>query len=247
LPTSDKVPTPQKFLGYIAGTPEKLTYSEDIYRYLRALETASPRIKIFSIGKTEEGREMILAVIANEDTISNIDRYKDITRKLSDPRKINETEAEQLIQQGKPMYYLTGALHSPETGSPEMLIELAYRLVVEETPVVQSIRNNIITLITPVLEVDGRNRMVDLVRWQQANSKAPLPPLIYWGHYVAHDNNRDYLGLSLALTRHALKTFFEYHPQVRLFRRCIRFRERFTCGRPNPLEKNGSHAEFADR
>jgi hypothetical protein len=214
LPASGKVPTPQKFLGYVSGTPEKLTYSEDIYRYLRALEAASPRIKIFSIGKTEEGREMILAVIASEETIGNLDRYKEITRKLSDPRKTNETEAEQLIQQGKPMYYLTGALHSPETGSPEMLMELAYRLVVEETPVIQSIRNNIITLITPVLEVDGRNRMVDLVRWQQANPKAPLPPLIYWGHYVAHDNNRDYLGLSLALTRNVLKTFFEYHPQV---------------------------------
>ena len=214
LPASDKVPTPQKFLGYVSGTPEKLTYSEDVHRYLRALEAASPRIKVFSIGKTEEGREMILAVIASEETIGNLDRYKDITRKLSDPRKIKDTEAEQLIQQGKPMYYLTGALHSPETGSPEMLMELAYRLIVEETPVVQSIRNNIITLITPVLEVDGRNRMVDLVRWQQANPNAPLPPLIYWGHYVAHDNNRDYLGLSLALTRNVLKTFFEYHPQV---------------------------------
>src|SRR5918996_5408897 len=99
LPASDKVPTPEKFLGYVSGAPEKLTYSEDIYRYLRALETASPRIKIFSMGKTEEGREMILAVIANEETIANLSRYKDITRKLSDPRKIKETEAEQLIQQ----------------------------------------------------------------------------------------------------------------------------------------------------
>jgi hypothetical protein len=120
LPASDKVPTPQKFLGYVAGAPERLTYSEDIHRYLRALENSSPRIKIFSMGKTEEGREMILAVIANEETISSLQRYKDITKKLSDPRKITETEAEQLIQQGKPMYYLTGALHSPETGSPEM-------------------------------------------------------------------------------------------------------------------------------
>ena len=214
LPASEKVPTPQKFLGYISGTPEKLTYSEDVARYMRALETASPRIKVFTMGKSEEGREMILVVIASEETLQNLDRYKEINQKLSDPRKVTDAEATQLIQQGKPMYYLTGALHSPETGSPEMLMELAYRLVVSETPMIQSIRNNIITLITPVLEVDGRNRMLDLVRWEQANPDAPQPPLIYWGHYVAHDNNRDYLGLSLALTRNVLKTFFEYHPQV---------------------------------
>jgi hypothetical protein len=214
LPASDQVPSPQKFLGYVSGAPEKVTYSEDVHRYMRALEAASQRIKVFSMGQSEEGREMVLVVIADETTLQNLDRYKEINKKLSDPRKTTEEEATSLLQEGKPMYYLTGALHSPETGSPEMLMELAYRLVVSETPMIQAIRKNIITLITPVLEVDGRNRMLDLIRWEQANPEAPQPPLVYWGHYVAHDNNRDYLGLSLALTRNVLKTFFEYHPQV---------------------------------
>ncbi len=50
LPASDTVPTPQKVLGYIVGTPNKLTYTKDIYRYMRELEKASKRVKVFSIG-----------------------------------------------------------------------------------------------------------------------------------------------------------------------------------------------------
>src|SRR5215212_7920626 len=214
VPASDRVPSPLKFNGYIAGAEGKLTYAEDVYRYMRALEAASPRVKVFSLGKTEEGREMILVAIANEETIASLDKYKDITRRLADPRKLTDDEAKKLIADGRPMYYATGAMHSPETASPEMQMELAYRLAVEETPFIKNIRDNIIVLLTPVLEVDGRNRMVDLWHYREANPKVPTPPLVYWGHYVAHDNNRDQMGLALALSRNVMKAYFDFHPQV---------------------------------
>ena len=214
LPASATVPTPLKFHGYIAGQEGKLTYAEDVYRYMRALESASPRVKVFSIGQTEEGREFIVVAIANEETIASLDRYRDITRRLADPRKISDDEARTLIAQGKPMYYATGAMHSPETGSPEMLMELAYRLAVEETPFIRAIRDNVITLLTPVLEVDGRNRQVDLWRWRQANPGVATPPLVYWGKYVAHDNNRDQIAMALALSQNAMKAYYQFHPQV---------------------------------
>jgi len=214
LPASSKVPTPLQFLGYIAGAENHLTYAEDVYRYMRAVEAASPRVKVFSIGKTEEGREMIAVAVSNELTIANLDRYRDITRQLADPRKISDEQAQKLIAEGKPIYYATGAIHSPETGSPEMLMELVYRLAVEDTPLVRNIRDNVIFLTTPVLEADGRDRQVDLSRYRLQNPKLPTPPLIYWGHYVAHDNNRDYMGLALALSRNVLKAYFDFHPQV---------------------------------
>src|SRR5436189_6385252 len=169
LPASSRVPTPLKFLGYIAGAENHLTYAEDVYRYLRALAAASPRVKVFSIGKTEEGREMILVAVSSEQTIANLDKYRDITRRLADPRKITDAEAATLVAEGKPMYYATGAMHSPETGSPEMLMELAYRLAVDESPAIRKIRDNVIFLITPVLEVDGRDRHVDPSRYRPAN------------------------------------------------------------------------------
>ncbi len=214
LPASATVPTPLKFLGYIAGAEGHLTYAEDVYRYMRALEAASPRVKVFSIGKSEEGREMILVAVSNEQTISSLDRYRDVTRKLSDPRNLSDADARQLIAAGKPMYYATGAMHSPETGSPEMLMELAYRLAVEDTPFIRNIRDNVIFLITPVLEVDGRDRQVDLWHYREKNPGLPTPPLVYWGHYVAHDNNRDNLGLALNLSRNVMKAYFDFHPQV---------------------------------
>ena len=93
-------------------------------------------------------------------------------------------------------------MHSPENGGPEMLIELAYRLIVEETPFIQNIRNNVITLITPVIEVDGREKQVDTYYFnkKRAQGDARLP-LMYWGKYVQHDNNRDGMGQFLKLTQ----------------------------------------------
>ncbi|MFZ5784953.1 MAG: M14 family zinc carboxypeptidase [Acidobacteriota bacterium] len=214
LPSSATVPSPLAHHGYVAGAPDRLTYAADIHAYMRALDAASPRVAVFGIGTTEEGREMIAVAVADEATIAALDEYKALLRELADPRRVSEERARELIRRGKPVYYLTGGLHSPETGSPEMLMELAFRLAVEETPLIRSIRENVITLITPVLEVDGRERMVDLWNWRQAEPGRPFPRLAYWGKYVAHDNNRDAIGLSLALTRNLLASYLEWRPQV---------------------------------
>src|SRR5215213_3362492 len=216
LPLSDKVPSPQKVLGYAVGTPNKLTYTKDLYRYYRELAAASPRVRVFvAPEKSEEGREQMLVVISDEANLAKLDRYKEITAKLADPRKLSDAEAQTLIAEGKPFYWASGSIHSPETGSPEMLMELAYRLAVEDSPFIEAIRKNVIVMITPALEVDGRDRMVDLYNYRKANPTRNAPPsLLYWGKYVAHDNNRDGLGMALALTRNMMKTFLDYHPQV---------------------------------
>ena len=215
LPLSDTVPSPQKVLGYVVGTPNKLTYTKDLYRYYRELDNASPRVRAFTAPeKSEEGKEQLLIAVGDEASIAKLDRYKEITAKLADPRKIDDAEAQKLIGEGKVFYWASGSIHSPETGSPEMLMELAYRLAVEESPFIQAIRKNVIVLITPALEVDGRDRMVDLYNYRKANPGKNAPPLIFWGKYVAHDNNRDGLGMALALSRNQMATFLEYHPAI---------------------------------
>jgi len=215
LPLSDKVPSPEKVLGYAIGTPNKLTYTKDMYRYYRELAAASPCVRIFMAPeKSEEGRDQMLILISDEANLAKLDRYKDITAKLADPRKLTETEAHTLVTEGKPFYWASGSIHSPETGSPEMLMEMAFRLAVEDSPFIEDIRKNMIVMITPALEVDGRDRMVDLYNYRKANPGKPVPSLLYWGKYVAHDNNRDGLGLALALTRNQMRTFLEYHPTV---------------------------------
>lgn len=215
LPSSTKVPTPEKILGYPIGTPNKLTYTRDQYRYYRELEKASPRVKVFlSPEKSEEGRDQLLVVVGSEENLAKLARYKEITGKLADPRKTDDAAAQALIAEGKVFYWASGSIHSTETGSPEMLMELAYRLAVDESPFIQAIRKNVIVMITPTLEVDGRDKMVDLYNYRKANEGKRSPGLIYWGKYVAHDNNRDSLGMALALSRNQMSHFLEYHPTV---------------------------------
>src|SRR5436190_3784588 len=150
LPLSAKVPSPAKVLGYPVGTPNKLTYTADQYRYYRELEKASPRVRTFiSPEKSEQGRDQMLIVISDEANLAKLSRYKEITAKLADPRGINDELAKQLATEGKAIYWASGSIHSSETGSPEMLMELAYRLAVEETPFIQEIRKNSIIMITP--------------------------------------------------------------------------------------------------
>jgi Zinc carboxypeptidase len=214
LPASATVPTPEKVLGYAIGTPDKLTYTKDIYRYMRELAKASPRVRVFSVGKSEEGREFLVVAVSDENNLRDLQRYRDMTAKLADPRVTPPAEAAKLIDQALPFYWATAAIHSPETGSPEMLMELAYRLAVEEAPFIQNIRKNSIVLLTPVVEVDGRDKMVDIYRYRKAYPDRIPPSLVYWGKYVAHDNNRDGMALSLELSRTMMRTFFDYHPQV---------------------------------
>jgi len=216
LPASSTVPTPKAVLGDIAGAPTKLPYSTEVYAYMRMLEKATPRVKVFSIGKTEEGREMIAVAVASDALMANLRDNDAQLAKLADPRTIalDDAAAEQIASTAAPVYYITGTIHSPEAGAPTALMELAYRLAVDESPYIRNIRDHVITLITPIVEVDGRDRAVDLFNWHVKHPGQVFPNLVYWGHYVAHDNNRDAMGATLKLTQNVLKTYMEWTPQV---------------------------------
>jgi len=216
LPASRTVPTPKAVLGDVAGAPGKLPYAADVYRYMRMLAAASPRVKVYSIGTTEEGREMIAVAVASETLLAKLEENRSRLARLADPRLIgmDDAEAERLVAAAYPIYYVTGTIHSPETGAPTALMELAYRLAVDESPYVREIRDRVLTLITPVVEVDGRDRQVDVYNWHLAHPKENWPPLVYWGKYVAHDNNRDAMGLTLKLSRNVLDTYLSWKAQL---------------------------------
>ena len=216
LPASKSVPTPEAVLGDVAGAPGILPYAEDVYKYMRMLEKASPCVKVFSIGTTEEGREMIAVAVSSEENLKKLEENRTKLAKLADPRtlQMNDAEADKIVAQAVPVYYITGTIHSTETGAPTALMELAYRLAVDDSTYVKEIRDGMITLITPVVEVDGRDRMVDIYKWHLAHPKDFYPPLVYWGKYVAHDNNRDAMGVTLKLTENVMNTYVKWNAQV---------------------------------
>jgi len=216
LPASKTVPTPAKVLGDVSGAPDILPYAEDVYKYFRLLAASTPRVKVFTIGHSEEGREMIAVAVADANLLAGAQANSARLAQLADPRTINldDTKARPLLDQSWPIYYITGTIHSPETGAPTALMELAYRLAVDDAPYIKYIRSHMIVLITPVVEVDGRDRMVDVYKWHKAHPGQDWPRLIYWGHYVAHDNNRDAMAMTLDLTRNVLDTYLDWHAQV---------------------------------
>ncbi|MFO0981114.1 MAG: M14 family zinc carboxypeptidase [Planctomycetota bacterium] len=221
VPASATVPSPTAVLGHLAGAPGELSDTATVHKYFRALDRASPRLTLRTIGKSEEGREILLAVIADETTLTDLDRFRGYTRALSDPRQVSKVEMEQIVASAKPIYYLNGGLHSPETGSPEMLMELAYRLAVSERAEIRRIRERVIVLINPVSEPDGRDRVVQwFYRYQKgktdfeqlARGGAMSPP--YWGHYIFHDNNRDGIQLTAELTHAVERMYWDFYPTV---------------------------------
>ena len=161
LPLVKGIPTPKAVLGYHIGAPYKLTYYADILKYYRALAAATPRVKIETIGKSDEGRELVVVWVSSDENIKNVQKNRDNLAKIADPRGLTPDQIKTLIATTKPHYHFMGGLHSGETGPSEMLMELTYRLATETSPLIKQIRDNVIVSITPVADPDGRDRNVD--------------------------------------------------------------------------------------
>jgi hypothetical protein len=216
LPASKTVPTPKAILGDIAGAEGKLPRTKEIYDYMRLLEKSTPRVKVYSIGTTEEGRELIAVAVASDALMARLEKNRADLAKLADPRtiKMDDAAADEIAKRAAPVYYITGTIHSSEAGAPTALMELAYRLAVDDSPYIRNIREHVITVITPVVEPDGRDRMVDVYEWRKKHPEDTPPSNIYPGHYVGHDNNRDSMGLTLKETQNVLRTLLDWKAQV---------------------------------
>ncbi len=216
LPKVAGVPSPKDILGHHIGEPKKLTYYADILKYYRALAAATPRVKVQTIGKSHEGRDLVVVFIGADESIRNLETYRGYLTQLADPRTVTPAQATETIAKAKPLYHLSGGLHSGEVGPSEMLMELAYRLATEESTIVNAIRDNVIVSITPVADPDGRDRNVDwyykygINETEGRTTGAGVP---YWGKYVFHDDNRD-INYSQVEMRALLDWYFQYHPPI---------------------------------
>ena len=239
LPLVDGIPTPRDILGYHVGAPRKLTYYADLLRYYRALAAATPRVRVETIGRSDEGRELVVVWVSSEANMAALDANRKNLAGIADPRGKTPEQIAALIKTTKPHYHLMGGLHSGETGPSEMLMELVYRLATETSPVISQIRNNLYVSVTPVADADGRDRNVD---WFYRNMELgfPLipqpppdtsratqavrdsirnapsrntPPVPYWGKYAYHDNNRD-INLALIQMRSIVDWYFTAYPPI---------------------------------
>lgn len=218
VPQSASVPSPEKFFGRIMGAPGELVGTEKAYSYARALAGASPRVRVFTIGNSEEGRDILMLAIADEAGIRDQDRLKSATAALADPRRTDQPAAEKLIATARPIYYFNAALHSDETGSTEAMLELAYRLAVSDQPMIRRIREQLVVLINPISNPDGRDKMVDwfyrYLKGKTDRNTLPRQSPPYWSKYTFVDINRDTHQQTHETTKAVHRMFHEWHPTV---------------------------------
>ena len=213
--TATAQPTPSEFLKMNVGADRVLADYRQIVSYLRALDAASPRLSMETLGKTTLGEEMVMAIISSEQNIRNLPRLREIAARLADPRGLGNDEANRLIAEGKAIVIVTCNIHSTEIASSQMAMEWAHDLVTANDPETKRRLDNVVLLLVPSLNPDGQIMVTDWYRkYLGTKYEAGDLPWIYH-HYTGHDNNRDWYMLTQIETKnmsHAI--YHEWFPQV---------------------------------
>jgi hypothetical protein len=214
-PAGARVPEPADVFGFQPGADYKLASHEQIVEYFRKLDAASDRIVVEDIGKSAEGRQLILAVISSEANLKSRARYKEISKTLALARGVDEPKARALAKEGKAIVWIDGGLHATEVAHAQHTPELGWWLVSSEDEEARRVRENTILLLMPSMNPDG----LDIVRdWYNKNLGTPFettsPPELYH-HYVGHDNNRDWTMITQVETQAVAKQLYEeWFPQI---------------------------------
>ena len=199
--------TPEQFLGFRPGADYHLATYEEALGYYERLASQTGRMKIVDMGPTPMGRRMKYGVISSEANIEKLDRFKEISRKLTLARGVSATEARQLAAEGRAVVWVDGGLHASECAPAQQMIQLAYDLVSGEDPQTRSIRDNVIAL----LAFPNPDGMTLVAEWYQKYLKTPFetsPMPWSYNKYAGHDNNRDSLYSSLPETQNLSRTQF---------------------------------------
>jgi len=200
------------------GEDRKLADYNQIKAYFELLDKESPNLTMLSIGKTTLGKDLIMAVISSEDNLKNLERYRQIARRLKDARGLTPDEARQLAKEGKAILLITCNIHSTEIAASQMAMELAYDLISGQAFFdLKQAMNNVIVLLCPSINPDGQQMVVDWYRkYLGTEYEGGNMPWLYH-HYAGHDNNRDFFMLNLAETRAVTRVLYhEWFPQIHI-------------------------------
>ena len=191
-PGADRIQSPEQFLGFRVGEDRKLARWDKIVEYMRLVAGASDRVRFRELGKTTNNNPFILLEISSPDTLKDLDRFKQLERKLYfQGGAPTDTERDEILRSGKSVVLVTCNIHSTEIGASQMVLELVHRLATEDSPLVRKIQDNVIFLLVPSLNPDGQIMVTD---WYNKNvgTEFEVSPLPWLYHpYVGHDNNRD--------------------------------------------------------
>ena len=215
-PAAPSLPSFEQMYGYKPGTDRKLANWKEVTGFLTALDKASPRVSLRTLGKTVLGRPFLVSFISDSTTLANLERFRAIQRKLMDPRlrSAGDTKAK-LIADGKNVILVTCSIHSTEVGGWHTCLNLADSLARSESDEAKLIRANTIIMLVASQNPDG----VDIVGdWYRSTLNTPAegtsPPELYH-HYTGHDNNRDWYAFTQPETRYVVDSLYTpWDPQI---------------------------------
>ncbi|MGH9901280.1 MAG: M14 family metallopeptidase, partial [Pyrinomonadaceae bacterium] len=213
---SPSVPSPRSVLGFTPGDDRMVADWRQIRDYFARLDRASDRVTVETIGETTLGRPLIAAFISAPENIRDLAKYKDVQRRLADPRLARgAAERERLVREGKTVVVISCSIHSTEVVGSQMSMQLAYELASAADAETREMLANTIVLLVPSANPDGNDIVAD---WYRKTLGTPYegtePPELYH-HYAGHDNNRDWFMLNLKETRALTRLFWkEWFPQI---------------------------------
>ena len=186
------IASPDQFFGFRIGTENKLARWDRIVDYMRQVAGATDRVRLRELGKTTNDNPFIALEISSPETLRNLDRYKQLERKLYfRDGAPTDAERDEIFRQGKVVLLVTCSIHATEIGASQMAIDLVHRLATDQSAHVKKILDNVIFVLVPSLNPDGQIMVTD---WFNRNLGTPFEnsPIPYLYHpYVGHDNNRD--------------------------------------------------------
>lgn len=210
-----QVPTPVSVLGHTPGDDFYLADYEDAIKYFHAAAAASDRIKMFTVGKSSEGRDIEIAVISSPANLARLDEYKKDARRLAIADGLDDASARELARNSKVIVHIDGGLHSSEVAGGQHSIILAYKLLsAKNDPKVDAILDNVILVLWPTLNPDGQDMVA---HWYRKNlgtkyEVSPMPWL--YQKYVGHDNNRDGFMLNMKESQVLAKAEIDWNPEI---------------------------------
>jgi hypothetical protein len=215
LPSLAQVPTPSAFLKMDVGADRTLADYRQVRSYFRALDAASPRVEVQTLGKTVLGEDMIMAVISSEENLKNQERIRAIAKRLADPRGLSDSEADALVHEGKAIVLVTCNIHATEIAASQMAMEWAHALATATDAETKRRLDNVVVLLLPSLNPDGQIMVTDWYRkYVGTKYEGGRLPWIYH-HYAGHDNNRDWYMLTQPETRALSRAiYYDWNPQV---------------------------------
>ena len=214
-PLLAQAPTPEAHFGFRMGSDGRLASADAIEKYFELVASRTDRVKIVDIGPTTEGHRTIAALVSAPENIRNLEQIRAANQRLADPRTLPPDEARRAAATHKVILAIGCSIHASEIGATQAVNELLFTLATSDEPAVQSVLQNVVIVLLPMLNPDGHRLVVD---WYErgkgtALEGGPMPWLYH--KYVGHDINRDAFMMNMAENRNLARFFYtEWHPQV---------------------------------